>query len=437
MSRNAQKHLTGRTGPTLLACALLALAIPLSTACGEKKAEAVAPPVPEVEVVRVSPQDVPITKEWVAVLKGSVDANIRSQVEGYLLKQVYANGAFVRKGDLLFEIDPRPLQAAVDRAKASLDEAKQGVDQAKAGLEEAKANQQRAEAALGKTKNDVTRYTPLAKSRAIPQQDLDNAVQANLAAKAELGAAKASVGSAAAAIDARVASVAAAQAALQTAQLNLGFTKVTSLIDGVAGIANAQVGDLVGPMSPNPLTTISTVNPILAQFAASEQEYLRATSSGGSTAKTEAALRALSFDLVLADGSVYPEKGRLQYVDRQVDVRTGSINVQVAFPNPSGVLRPGGYGNIKSVVRTERGALAVPQRSVTELQGRNMVAVVGRDDKVQIRQVKTGEKVGALWVVEDGLKVGDQVVAEGTQKVREGVQVAPKPYQADAKKASI
>jgi len=415
----------------------------LLTGCGgeknekKEKADGAAPAPPDVEVVKVAPQDVPIIKQWVAVLKGSVDANIRSQVAGYLLRQVYVNGAFVRKGDLLFEVDPRPFEVAVDQAKANLEQAKGAVDQARAALEEAKANQQKAAAELGKTENDVTRYTPLAQSRSIPQQDLDNAIQANKAAKAQVEAAKASVATAAAQISTREASVAAAKAALDNAQLNLGFTKVTSLIDGVAGIANAQVGDFVGPQSPNPLTSISTVDPILAQFAASEQEYLKATSAGGSTARTEAALRAVNFDLILADGSTYGQKGRLQYVDRQVDARTGSINIQVAFPNAGNVLRPGGYGNIKAVVRIQKDALAVPQRSVTELQGRQMVAVVGSDSKVEIRQIKTGEKVGSLWVVEDGLKAGDQVVAEGTQKVRDGMQVNPKPYQAETKKASL
>jgi membrane fusion protein (multidrug efflux system) len=413
----------------------------LATGCGgAKKGEAdrAAPPAPEVEVVQVTPQDVPVTREWVAVLKGSVDAEIRSQVSGYLLKQVYTNGSFVSKGDVLFEIDPRPFQAAVDQAKANVEQAKAAVEQANASLEEAQANQQRAEAALGKTQNDVTLYTPLAKARAIPQQELDNAVQANLAAKAAVEAAKAAVATGKATISARNASVGAAQAAVESAQLNLGFTKVTSLIDGVAGIANAQVGNFVGPQSTAPLTTVSTIDPILAQFSPSEQEYLRATSaSGGSTASAEAALRRLSFDLVLADGSVYGQKGRLQYIDREVDARTGSINVQVAFPNAGRVLRPGGYGNIKTVVRIQKGALAVPQRSITELQGRNMVAVVAGDGKVAIREVKAGEKVGSLWVIETGLKAGDQVVAEGTQKVRDGMQVVPKPYAEDAKRAGL
>ena len=421
-----------------VACALLALTVQLNSGCAAKKVETAAPPPPEVEVVQVVPQDVPITREWVAVLKGSVDAAIRSQVSGYLLKQVYTNGSVVRKGQVLFEVDPRPFVAAVDQAKANVEQAKGAVDEAKASLEQAKADQVRADAALGKTENDVTRYTPLAATHAIPQQDLDTAVQANKAAKAQLDAAKAAVGTATAVISSRGSAVIAAQAALENAQLNLGFTKVTSLIDGLAGIATAQVGDLVGPQSPNPLTTVSTVDPILAQFSASEQEYLRAISSGGgSTATAESALRALSFDLVLTDGSVYPLKGRLQYIDREVDVRTGSINIQVGFPNPRHVLRPGGYGNIKSVVRIEKGALAVPQRSISDLQGRNMVAVVGSDGKVAVRQVKTGEKVGPLWVVTDGLKAGDQIVAEGIQKARDGTVVTPKPYKEAVKTAVL
>ena len=418
------------------ASALLAILALLSSGCGEKKAETTAAAPPDVEVVQVVPQDVPITKEWVATLKGSVDADIRSQVSGYLTRQVYVNGANVRKGEVLFEIDPRPFQAAAEQAKANLEQARGAEQQARATLDETKAKQQQAEAQLGKTEIDVKRYTPLAAARAISQQELDNAIQANLAAKAQVEATKAAVQTASATINARIAAIAAAQAALETAQLNVGFTKVTSLIEGVAGIATANVGDLVGPQSPNPLTTISTVDPILAQFAASEQEYLKASSSsGGTAAAAEAAMHGLSFDLVLADGSIYPHKGHLQFVDRQVDVRTGAISVQVEFPNPGRVLRPGGYGNLKTVVRTERGALTVPQRSVSELQGRMMVAVVGADGKVAFRQVKTGEKVGSIWVISEGLKDGERVVAEGIQKVREGLQVNPKPYNAGTAKA--
>jgi membrane fusion protein, multidrug efflux system len=396
--------------------------------CADKKVESAAPPPPEVEVVQVAPQDVPVTKEWVGSLKGLVNADIRPQVAGYLIKQNYTNGTFVPKGAVLFEIDPRPLRAAVEQAKANLEQTRGALQEAKAGLEEAKANQQRAEADLGKTEIDVTRYTPLAKARAISQQELDNAIQANLAAKAQVEAMKASVATAQANISARSASIAAAQAALDAAQLNLGFTNVTSLISGIAGIANAQVGDSVSPQSVNPLTSISTVDPILAQFSASEQEYLAVSRSWSTPANIEAGLRNLSFELILADGTLYPHKGHIQYVDREVDVRTGTINVQVAFPNPGNLLRPGGYATLKSIVRIQKGALAVPQRAVTELQGRFQVAVVGDDGKVSIREVKTGDRVGSLWVIESGLKTGDRVVAEGTQKVREGMQVNAKPY---------
>jgi len=418
-------------------CALLALSVLLSNGCKEKKAETAAPPPPEVEVVQVVRQDVPIARQWVATLKGLVNTDIRSQVSGYLLKQNYVNGAAVASGAVLFEIDPRTFQAAVDQAKANLEQARGALEQAKAGLVEAKADQQRTEAGLGKTEIDVKRYTPLAAAKAISQQELDNAVQANLAAKAQVEAAMASVTTAAATIDARAASVEAAKAALENAQLNLGFTKIHSPISGIAGIANAQVGNLVGPDSPTPLTTVSTADPILAQFAASEKEYLTAVqSNGGSSSGAQAALRHLSFDLVLADGSAFPRKGRFQYVDREVDVRTGTINIQVAFPNPGNVLRPGGYGTVKTIVKTEKGALTVPQRSVTELQGRYMVAVVGDNCIVTLREVKLGEQVGSIWVIEGGLKAGERVVAEGTQKAREGIQVVAKPYEAQAGKGA-
>ena len=430
--------------------AVLALAPLLVTSCAEKKVESAAPPPPDVEVVQVTPQDVPITKEWVATLKGLINAEIRSQVAGYIVRQVYVNGATVKKGQVLFEIDSRPFQATVDQANANLQTARAALQQARAALEqaqaaqsEAKANQEKAEADQGKTQIDVQRYTPLAAAKAISQQELDNAVQANLAAKAQVEAMKAAVQTATsniaaqnANIAAQTSAIAAAQAALDSSQVNLGFTKVTSLIDGIAGIATAQVGDSVGPQSPNSLTTVSTVDPILAQFAASEQEYLSAVSKYGLVGPDlQKSLQSLSFDLVLADGSVFPQKGKLQYLDREVDVRTGSINVQVAFPNPNSLLRPGGYATIKSVTRVQKGALAVPQRAVTELQGRFTVGVVGPDGKVTLREVKPGDKVGTVWVINEGLKAGENVVAEGTQKIREGMQVSPKPYKNDVGKA--
>lgn len=406
------------------------LPILLATGCTEKKVESAGPTPPEVEVMQVEPQDVPITKEWVGTLKGLVNTDIRSKVSGYLLRQTYTNGDSVRKGALLFEVDSRPFQAAVDQAQANLEQARGTVQEAQAQLLQAKANQQKMEAELGKTEIDVTRFTPLAKAKAISQQELDNAVQANLASKAQVEAAKALIATATATIEARNAAVVAAQAALEDAQLNLGYTKIVSPIAGIAGIANAQVGDLVGPQTPTPMTTVSTADPILAQFAASEQDYLAAVHADAKSSGTavQTFLKKLRFTLILANGSEFPRQGVLQYVDREVDVRTGTINVQVAFPNPGNVLRPGGYATVKSVVRMQKGVLAVPQRALTELQGRYMVDIVDDQNKVSLRQVTPGEQVGSIWVVQQGLKPGERIVVEGTQKVREGIQVVPKPY---------
>jgi membrane fusion protein (multidrug efflux system) len=223
--------------------------------------------------------------------------------------------------------------------------------------------------------------------------------------------------------------VVAAEASLESAKLNLGFSTIVSPIDGVAGIANAQVGDFISPQSLNPLTTISTVNPILANFTASEQDYLktmRAIEKAGETEKQ--ALDRMNWQLELTDGSIYPLKGKFYALDRQVDVGTGAILLQIEFPNPNNLLRPGGFGNIRSVVRVDQGVLLVPQRAVTDVQGKYLIAVVGSDDKVSIRPVTVGEKFGALWIITGGLKPGDRVVAEGTQKVSDGIHVNPKPY---------
>ncbi len=377
--------------------ALVFLATVLSVSCGNKEQSA-APPPPDVEVVQVVQRDVPITKDWVATLDGLVNAQVRAQVSGYLLKQTYRNGAFVSKGASLFQIDPRPFQAVLNQARAN--------------LAQEEGNLQAAQAKLGKTELDVARYTPLAKESAISQQELDDAVQANLGAKAQVETAKAAIE--------------AAKAAVETAELNLGFTTITSPVDGVAAIATAQVGDLVGP-GTSTLTTVSTINPILADFTISEQEYLNAARfSGGS----EEAIRSLlTFELTLADGSTYPYKGNLHAIDRQVDVRTGAVLIQARFPNPGNVLRPGGFGRVSTVAGVQRGAVLVPQRAVTELQGGYMVAVVGQDNKVSIRPVKTGSRVGDMWIIAAGLKPGERVVAEGTQKVRDGSVVNPRPFQ--------
>jgi len=374
----------------------------LSTGCGKMGLPPAGPP--DVEVVEVVQKDVPITKEWVATLDGLVNAQIRAQVTGLLLKQNYTNGAYVKSGLPLFQIDPRPFQATLDQTKGDL-------EQAKASLAAAKAR-------LGKTEIDVTRYTPLAKESAISQQELDDAVQADLAAKAQVQGAQAAIDG--------------AQAAVEKAQLNLGFTNITSPIDGVAAISSAQVGDLVGPQGA-PLTSVSTLNPILANLTISEQEYLSAMRQmvKGDISE-EAQLRKLEWQLRLTDGSIYRLKGRFYALDRQIDVRTGAILVQVQFPNPDSVLRPGGFGRISTVVRIQKDALLVPQRAVSELQGGYVVAVVGSDNKVKIQPVKMGQKSGEMWIVEDGLKQGERVVAEGVQKVQDGTQVNPKPYQSSS-----
>jgi RND family efflux transporter MFP subunit len=348
-------------------------------------------------VVRVEQKDVPIWKEWIGTLDGLWNAQIRPQVTGYLLRQTYTDGAFLKKDQLMFEIDPRTFQAVLDQAKGQLANAEGQVSTAQ-------ANQVKAQ-------NDVNRFTPLAKEQAIPQQDLDTAIQVNLAAKAQVDAAKAQVE--------------AAKAQVASAQLNLGFTKVVSLIDGIAGIAQAQIGDLVTPSTL--LTTVSTVDPIKIYFPVSEREYLDYVKEHPEEEK-----RPLTLQMVLANGLVYPHEGQTSLADRQVDPKTGTLRIQGLFPNPRNVLRPGQYARIRTIIRTRRGALLVPQKAVSELQGNYQVAVVGSDNKVQIRPVKVGERAGTDWIIEQGLKPGERVVAEGVQKVRGGMTVNPKSLTATA-----
>jgi membrane fusion protein (multidrug efflux system) len=326
-------------------------------------------------------RDVPVYHEWVATLDGFVNAQIQPQVSGYLIKQDYQEGALVRKNQVLFRIDPRPFEAVLDQAKAQLAQA---------------------EAQLGKTDLDVQRDTPLAKEKAIAQSQLDNDIQANLAAKA---------------------TVQAGRAAVVQAELNLEFTNVRSLIDGFAGIANGQVGNLVGPQTV--LTTVSQLNPIKVYFVASEQQYLAFVKRNPTVASREATERKLELELVLADGSAYSRKGKFYAVDRQVDIQTGAIRLASLFPNPDNVLRPGQYGRVRFVSYIRPDALLVPQRSIVELQGSYLVAVVGNDNKVTVKTVKVGERTGALWIVDEGLKPGDRVVFEGVQKARDGMVVNP------------
>ena len=359
---------------------------------------------PDVEVVQVEQKDVPIFGEWIGTLDGFTNADVRAQVTGYLLRQGYQEGAFVKKGQLLFEIDPRPFQAALDQAEGQL-------AQAKAMLANAQAVQ-------GRTELDVNRYAPLAKEQAASQQDLDNAVQNNMAAKATVATA--------------LAQIKTAEAAVETAKINVDFTRLIAPIDGIAGQAQLQVGALANPSS-GPVTSVSTVDPIKVYFTVSEREYLDWNRRFPTEATREAANKRVRLELILADGSSYGHEGTIYFADRQVNQSTGAIRIAGLFPNPGNILRPGGYGKVRAAVRVQQDALLVPQRAVSELQGGYQVAALDDENKVSIRTVKVGDRVGAQWIIVDGLKRGERVVAEGVQKVRPGVQVNPKPFGVERK----
>jgi RND family efflux transporter MFP subunit len=403
-----------------------------------------APPAPpQVDVVQVQQQDVPIYSEWIGTTDGMVNADIRAQVSGYLLRKAYTEGALVKEGQLLFEIDPRPFQAVLNQTKGDLaksvsqvQQAITQVDQAQAQLAQANSQLVQAEANQRKTQLDVNKFAPLLEQKAVTQQDYDNAVQANAAAIAQVQVAKSQIKGAAAAVATAKAAIVAAkaqvessQATVKTAQLNLGFTKIISPIDGIVGIALAQVGDLVNQTS-GVLTTVSTVDPIKVYFTVTEQEYLAYVKRNPDPVERAAAEQELELQLILADGSTYPHTGKFYIADRQVDPKTGAIRVAGVFTNSENILRPGQYGRVRAATRTQYGALFVPQRAVTELQGSYQVAVVGGGNKIEIRTVKVSELVGTMWIIEDGLKPGDTVVVEGTQKVTPGAVVNPKPYAA-------
>jgi membrane fusion protein (multidrug efflux system) len=420
----------------LITCTTIGVLVSaLLVAMGRSKTQEMAQAVdlPEVEVVQVAQQDVPISSEWIGTLEGMVNATIKAQVTGYLRKQRYTEGALVTQGQELFEIDPRPFQAALDQAKGELAKAQGQLVQANAQLVQANAQLAQAEANQGKAQLDVDRYIPLAKAQAISTQDLDNAVQNNLAAKAQVAAARAGIDTAKAAIVAARAVVEAAKAGVATATLNLGFTTILSPIEGIAGIATAQIGDLVGPSSGT-LTTVSTLDPIKVYFTASEQAYLNFVRRNPTAAERLAATKRLELELVLADGTTYPHKGTFFVADREVNAQTGAIRLAGLFPNPGNVLRPGQYGRVRAVTSRQEGALLVPQRAVTELQGRYQVAVVDSENKITIRTVKVGERVGTMWVIDEGLHPGERVVVEGVQKVRPGMAVHPTPFVAAPRK---
>lgn len=363
----------------LATCLLAALA-----GCGKSEGPAAPPPM-DVQVVDVVQKDVAVYQEWIGTLTGYINAVIRPQVKGYLLAKAYDEGSVVSAGQLLFQIDPREFQAELDQWKGALAQA---------------------QAALVKTQLDVARYTPLAAEGAVSQQELDNAVQAN---------------------QANLAAVDSAKAQVEQAALNLGWTKVTSPIAGVSGIAIAQVGDLVDPTTQ--LTTVSQLDPIKAVFPVSEQEYLR-YARGRAQREGEQASRKEALELYTADGDLYPQRGTVSVVGREVDPRTGTITLEALFPNPNNVLRPGGYAKVRAVIETRANALVIPQRAVQDLQGQSQVAVVGPDDVVEIRAVTLGPVSGTDQVVTAGLTLGERVVVEGLQKVRSGSKVAPKPWAA-------
>ena len=352
------------------------------TGCGKKEAPAGAPP--EVYVADVVQKDVPVYMELVGQTRGSQDVEIRARVEGYLNRVAFTEGAFVRRGDLLYQIDPLPLEAALANAKAQL---------------------ATAEARLQKAKTDVNRLTPLAKQQAVSQQELDNALSAQDAARAQVDANK---------------------AAVDKATLDLGYTRITAPLDGLVGTTEVKAGNLVGRGESTLLTTVSQTNPILFRAGISEAEYLRLARRLAEAGGAAAGRPKAEIQLLLADGTVHPHTGQVDAIERAVDPTTGTLAVQFKFPNPDRVVRPGQYGRARFVVETKPGALLVPQRAVVELQNLYSVAVVGAGNKVEFRNVKVGPRVDSLWVIEEGLKPGEKIVVEGLQKARDGSVVVPK-----------
>jgi membrane fusion protein, multidrug efflux system len=343
---------------------------------------------PTVVVSQVVQRDVPVTQEWIGTTEGNVNAEIRPKVDGYLLRRVYAEGSFVRQGDLMFEIDARQVQAALQQAQGDLAQA---------------------QAQLSKAQQDVNRFRPLAAQKAVSQQELDNALSSEAAARAV--------------VDAK-------QAAVHQARLNLGWSRVTAPISGIAGTAQAQVGNLVSPSTV--LAVVSQCDPIRVLYPLSEQEYLHLQERLGRDRQAHED----DLELILADGSTFPHKGHLLFSDRQVDVKTGTIGTVAVFPNPGNLLRPGQYAKIRAVTEVKKGALLVPQRAVNQLQGSFQVAVVGSDDKVQMRPVQPGVRVGSLWEIHSGLQPGDRVVVEGVSRVKPGITVRPQEAPAEEAEAS-
>jgi RND family efflux transporter MFP subunit len=366
----------------------LSIAVVLSfSACEKKIVQTEAPPPPEVFVTEVVKGDVPTVGEWVGTLDGDENAEIRARVTGYLQKKAYQEGGYVKEGDLLFEIDPRPFEAALAEAKSQLDQAK---------------------AIQAATQADFERSQELFDKKVISVQEFENKRQLNVA---------------------NVAKVGALEAAVQTAQLNLDFTKITAPVDGIAGLAKAQIGDLVGTGSSSSLTTVSKINPIRLYFPLSEKDYKEHANGLREAMQRPYSDRPEAIEMLFADGTVYPKKGRFSFVDRQVDPTTGTILIAASFPNPDHTLRPGQFAKARAVIDRITGALLVPERALMELQGSYQIGVVGADNKAEIRPIKIGPRFNRQVVVTEGLKEGEKVIVEGIQKVRPGVVVTTKPYQ--------
>ncbi len=377
-SASLRERLTNKPTTTAqLFCASL-LVLATLTGCSSKE-EKTAPPPPGVTVAPVLQQDVPIHQEWVGTMVGNVDAEIRPKVDGFLLTRVYTEGSYVEKGQAMFQLDKRQAQAAVEQATGNLE---------------------RARASLNQAQIDVRRYTPLVAQRAVSQAELDKATSMERAASA---------------------TVDADQAVLDNAKLNLGWTTVTSPISGIAGVAKVGIGDLMTPATV--MTTISNVNPIYVDVSVGEQDYMRFTREKSNSASRQ------NLELMLGDGTVYPRPGKVLFVNREVDSRTGTIQVRGEFPNPGNVLRPGQYARIRVVTEFRKGALLIPQQAVSELQGVYQVGVVGADNKVAIKTVKLGPLYGDMWVVDSGLQLGESVIVDGSQRVKSGMTVAPRPYK--------
>ena len=388
MKHCGSNHSLGALAPRSTAIGFVCLALLLSSGCN--KSAPPAPPPPLVEVITVIQKDVPIYREWIGSMDGDINATIRPQVTGYLVKQNYREGDSVKKGQILFEIDPRTFQASVDQATA------------------ARSKQQ---AIYANAAANLARIKPLAEKNAVSQKDLDDAIGSELSARAALDQ---------------------ATAALDTAKLNLGFTKIVSPINGIAGIAKAQIGDLLSPSAQSELTTVSTVDPIKVYINISEREYLKFQGESSEASKP----RDVPLELILVDGSTYPQPGKFSLMNRQVDTTTGTFKVGAIFPNSDARLRPGQFAKIRATFAVQKDALLVPQRAVAEIQGKYLIAVVGESNKIDLRPVKPGERVGSDWIISEGLKAGEKIVVEGTQKVRPGAIVNPKPFEPAAKQTS-